>query len=95
MAPSSVKEILDRRQYHTRERLKMAFGGMGNRQAHDIESKYLLSGFARCAVCGGGLGVIGGSRSSARKHVYGCIAYHTRGASVCGNALKIPVDRVD
>ena len=146
-APSSVKEILDRRQYpgeivwnrtqncntwgqkrpharpqadwiqrsapalrivsdeqwhaahgrlaDTRERLKMAFGGMGSRQAHDIESKYLLSGFARCGVCGGGLGVMGGSRSSARGHVYGCIAYHKRGTSVCGNALKIPVARLD
>jgi site-specific DNA recombinase len=79
----------------TRERLIRAFGGMGSRQARDIESKYLLPGFARCAVCGGGLGVTGGSHSSARPHVYGCLAYHKRGTSVCGNALKIPIDRVD
>jgi site-specific DNA recombinase len=79
----------------TRERLKTAFGGMGHPQAHDIDSRYLLSGFARCAVCGGGLGVTGGSHSSAKSHVYGCIAYHKRGASVCGNRLKIPIDRLD
>ena len=79
----------------TRERLKKAFGSMGHPQTHDIDSRYLLSGFARCAVCGGGLGVTGGSHSSAKSHVYGCIAYHKRGASVCGNGLKIPIDRLD
>jgi hypothetical protein len=35
----------------TRERLKKAFGSMGHPQTHDIDSRYLLSGFARCAVC--------------------------------------------
>jgi site-specific DNA recombinase len=79
----------------TRERLKKAFGSMGHPQTHDIDSRYLLSGFARCAVCGGGLGVTGGSHSSAKSHVYGCIAYHKRGASVRGNGLKIPIDRLD
>src|ERR1700730_15827026 len=29
----------------TRERLKKAFGGLGHPQAHDIDSRYLLSGF--------------------------------------------------
>jgi site-specific DNA recombinase len=77
-----------------RERLK-ASGTFGKWQAHDIESKYLLSGFARCAVCGGGIGVTSGSHSSARAHVYGCIAYHKRGTTICGNALKIPIDRLD
>ncbi len=79
-----------------RARLLQATGGvLGNRRARDIESAYLLSGFARCAVCGGSLGVTSGSHSSARAHVYGCIAYHKRGTSVCGNALKIPIDRID
>ena len=79
-----------------RERLIQATGGpLGNRRPRDIESKYLLAGFARCAVCGGGLGVTSGSHSSARGHVYGCLAYHKRGTSICGNGLRVPIDRVD
>ena len=65
------------------------------RRSRDIESNYLLSGFARCAVCGGGLGVMGGSRTRARPHSYGCLSYHKRGTAVCGNGLKMPIDRVD
>jgi hypothetical protein len=79
----------------TRVRLRKAFGGMGSRGPRDSESRYLLPGFARCAVCGGGLGVTGGSHSSAKPQVYGCVAYHKHGTSVCGNALKLPISRVD
>jgi Recombinase zinc beta ribbon domain len=61
----------------------------------DVESPYLLPGFARCAVCGGGLGVLSGSHSSARRHLYGCLAFAKRGTSICGNGLRLPIDRVD
>jgi hypothetical protein len=72
-----------------------ASGGRIGVRRRDVESHYLLSGFARCAVCGGGLGVMSGSHRSARGHVYGCLAYLKRGTSVCGNALRLPLDRVD
>ncbi len=78
-----------------RTRLQATGAALGNRRARDIESAYLLSGFARCAVCGGSFGVMGGSHTSARSHVYGCLTYHKRGTSVCGNGLKIPIERVD
>jgi site-specific DNA recombinase len=76
-----------------RTRLRETGGGIGNRRSRDIDSAYLLSGFARCGTCGGSLAVVGGSRSSARRHVYGCIAHHKKGT--CSNGLRIPVDRVD
>jgi site-specific DNA recombinase len=142
-APSSVKEILDRRQYlgesvwnrtkncntwgqkrpHTRpetewiQRQTPALRIISDEQWHaaharlagirermklwkrpawrDVESKYLLTGFARCAVCGGNRGITGGSHSSNRGHTYGCLGYHKRGTSVCGNSLKIPIDLID
>ncbi len=79
-----------------RARLLDAAGGtLGNRRARDIESNYLLAGFARCGVCGGSLSVVGGSHSSARGHAYGCLAYHKRGTSVCPNGLRLPVARVE
>jgi hypothetical protein len=57
---------------NVRAQLKATGTPLGNRRGRDIESAYLLSGFARCTICGGGLAVLGGSRSSARRHVYGC-----------------------
>jgi site-specific DNA recombinase len=85
-----------RRLSGVRARLEEATGApIGNRRSRDIESRYLLSGFARCAVCGGTIGVMSGSHSSNRRHAYGCIAYLKRGTSVCGNALRVPIDRVD
>ena len=57
-------------------------GTFGNRRTRDIKSRYLLSGFARCGVCGGGIGVVSGSRRSNRLHAYGCLTYHKRGTSV-------------
>jgi site-specific DNA recombinase len=78
-----------------RAHLHQASGGRIGVRRRDIESRYLLSGFARCAVCGGGLGVMSGSHSSARGHVYGCLSYLKRGTSVCGNGLRLPLDRID
>jgi site-specific DNA recombinase len=76
----------------------MKTGGGGSGTPHprrDRDSRYLLTGFARCGVCGGVLAVTGGSHSSARGHMYGCLAYHKRGTAVCENGLKIPIHRVD
>jgi site-specific DNA recombinase len=72
-------------------------GGRRKPRARDIESSYLLSGFARCAVCGGGLCVMSRTRNGGqqREHFYGCLAHHKRGAAVCGNGLTLPMDRVD
>ena len=36
-----------------------------------------------------------GSHSSAKGHLYGCIAYLKRGTAVCGNGLRVPLGRVD
>jgi len=74
--------------------LKVSDGRIGAR-ARDIDSRYLLSGFARCAVCGGSLGVLSRSHGGTRAYFYGCIAYHKRGTVVCGNALQVPIERVD
>ena len=59
------------------------------------DSAYLLSGFARCAVCGGGLGVTSSQRKGRRLFTYACTAYHKRGTTVCGNGLALPIERID
>lgn len=78
-----------------RERLEQSGGGRLSRR-RDIDSRYLLPGFAVCASCGGGLGVFSRvSYGKRRKYVYGCVAHHKRGNTVCGNALLLPMDTID
>ncbi|CAN5882190.1 hypothetical protein BH18ACI5_BH18ACI5_17220 [soil metagenome] len=45
------------------------------RQKHDRDSRYLLSGFARCAVCGGGMGAHSRQHGGQRVHFYGCTSF--------------------
>ena len=78
-----------------RSHLMTVSDGRTGVRRRDIDSRYLLSGFARCAVCGGALGVMSGSHRSVRTHMYGCLAYLKRGTSVCGNGLRLPIQRVD
>ena len=61
----------------------------------DVDSKYLLSGFARCATCGGSLSTLSREHGQRRVFFYGRLAHHKRGATVCDNALIIPIERVD
>jgi site-specific DNA recombinase len=61
------------------------------RLASTRESKYLLSGFVRCGVCGGSIV----QSLIALKSVYRCWYNWSRGSSVCSNTLTVPQDRAD
>jgi hypothetical protein len=67
-----------------RARLDAASGGTVGRRRRDSDSPYVLSGFTRCAECGGSVGVLD-------RRQYGCIAYHKHGTTVCKNALKVSI----
>jgi DNA invertase Pin-like site-specific DNA recombinase len=64
-------------------------------RSRDVEARYLLTGFARCALCGGGW--LGHTRGHGGHRVafYGCSTYWKRGSSVCGNRLVARVDAID
>jgi DNA invertase Pin-like site-specific DNA recombinase len=72
----------------TIDRAMSAHGRTRCPRRRDIDSKYLLSGFTRCAECGGSVGVLD-------RRLYGCIAYHKRGTTVCRNGVKLPVAALD
>ena len=61
----------------------------------DGESKYLLSGLARCQCCQGGLCVRSRSHGRRRGYFYACTAHHQRGQSVCANGLEVPMGPFD
>jgi DNA invertase Pin-like site-specific DNA recombinase len=61
------------------------------------QEKYLLSGLATCATCGGSLVAFTRDykRAGQRGRFYGCNYNHKRGAKVCANGLLIRQDRLD
>jgi site-specific DNA recombinase len=65
------------------------------RRRLDVDSPYLLSGFARCATCGGSFAVHTRQHGGARVPFYGCASFWKRGARVCPNNLLAPLHGVD
>ncbi len=74
------------------EYLQGTHGLVFGRPAGRVEPKYLLSGFATCATCGGSLYVRSRSHGSQRAFYYGCSSYHLRGRSVCERCFEMPMD---
>jgi site-specific DNA recombinase len=70
-------------------------GRLWGRPATGIESKYLLPGIAKCAICGGGLLALSRSHGRKRVHFYACSSYHQRGTSVCANGVHDPMVKLD
>jgi len=74
-------------------------GRLQGQPAHPDESKYLLTGFAKCAVCGGAMGTITRLHGTAPKrtpvHFYGCTIRYRRGPAVCSNDLILRQSIVD
>jgi DNA invertase Pin-like site-specific DNA recombinase len=58
-------------------------------------SRYLLSGLARCAQCGGGFASHSRTHGSRRVHFYGCTTHWKRAPEACGNGLVARMDALD
>lgn len=74
-------------------------GQLWGRPPDDAASKYLLSGFGRCAACGASMTVRtrhhGGPKSRKRVAGYTCASFDNRGSSVCSNGLWLPLEAAD
>jgi DNA invertase Pin-like site-specific DNA recombinase len=79
-----------------RERLQESADGAGRRRhGRDVESRHLLAGFARCAICGGSFAALSRSHGRERAFFYGCAANHKRGHCICGNNLVMRVETIE
>ncbi len=76
--------------HHQRECREKQYGA--GERGHRA-SRYLLSGFARCAVCCGGFASHTRDHGSRRGYFYGCITHWKRGA--CPNAMLAPMAGLD
>lgn len=61
----------------------------------DIRSRYLLSGFARCAECGWSMTVITRRHGKTRKPFLGCLSHYKRGPHICPNGRLVPLEKAD
>ena len=75
--------------------LSVTQGEPFGRPPNHRESKYLLTGFVRCAVCGGSLIVGSRSHRTHRAFFYECASFHRRGPQVCANSLNVPLATAD
>jgi hypothetical protein len=57
--------------------------------------RYLLTGITRCVVCGGPLTVVGSRDGKNPIKAYACAYWYDRGETVCTNAHRRPVERVN
>jgi hypothetical protein len=63
--------------------------GKGRSAFRDQDTKYLLTGMARCAHCGGPMTIVGQDYHKLKGRFYGCSYYKTRGSSICKNSLLV------
>ena len=76
-------------------KLMVSSQGRIGRRTRDVESAHLLTGFARCAVCGASFYPLSRSHGQQRAFFYGCSANHKRGQAVCGNGYVMRKERID
>lgn len=70
-------------------------GVLSTTRRYDHDSKYLLTGFARCGLCGGSLVVHTRSHGGQRAPFYECVTYHKKGQTKCSNDLAAPMGVLD
>lgn len=60
-----------------------------------VRQHYLLSGFARCAACGGSIQAVSRKSTTGRIFRYICSAYWNRGAAVCAKGRMAEMETAD
>jgi site-specific DNA recombinase len=65
------------------------------RPRRDRDSRYLLPGFGRCALCRGGLHVRTRAHGRKRAFFYACTSHYNRGPEICPHVDQWPMDEID
>ena len=75
--------------------LRTQGGRLWGRPPSGLASKYLLTGLARCGICGGGLEVRSRQHGRRREFFYSCSSFYRRGPQTCPNRYEIPMRTAD
>ena len=67
-------------------------GRIWGRPPSGLASKYLLTGIARCGICGAGFEVRSRHVSGGKRaFYYSCSSYYRRGPAICPNRYEVPM----
>lgn len=76
--------------------LRSTDGRLWGRPPAGTAAKYLLTGLARCAFCGGGLEMRSRATTGKRRlYFYSCSSFYRRGKAICPNRIEIPMALAD
>jgi DNA invertase Pin-like site-specific DNA recombinase len=94
--PEELWERVDRKIRKTRHAFARTANGRlcGHPSGADLRSAYLLSGLAKCAICGGSLVAYKRKRGDG-KDLYICVFHHKLGPAVCTNDHRIHQQTLD
>jgi site-specific DNA recombinase len=94
--PEELWERVRKKMLRMRSAFARTAGGQlcGHPSGADLRSAYLLSGLAKCAVCGGSLVAYKRHRRDGRD-LYICVFHHKRGPAVCSNDHRISQHTLD
>lgn len=73
--------------------LQTTGGRTYGRPVNGVVSPYLLTGLGSCGACGSSMFLH--RHGQPRRSYYGCVLYHQRGRTVCGNNLEVPMESAD
>ena len=74
------------------ETVKQLYGEIGRKggmKGRSVSSPYLFSGLMKCSECGANISIVSGRWRGRSDVVYGCPQNTFRGASVCGNGVRV------
>ena len=75
--------------------LRSTRGQLMGRPPRDDESKYLLTGFVQCGVCGKTIQVRTYKHGRQRAPFYACASYFRKGSCVCMNNSRVKLEDLD
>jgi site-specific DNA recombinase len=67
----------------------------GRPRMRDFDSAYLLSGLARCGLCGGPIDALSRDYKRGKGGTYGCAYNRKRGSAICQNSARVDMDQLD
>ncbi len=70
-------------------------GEGGAPDGRGVRTRYFLTGFGRCDVCGGSMQAVSRASSAGRNRRYVCATYWNRGASICPNGRMVDMSVAD
>ena len=96
LVPEALWRAAHARMTERRENyMRWTRGEGGAPDGRGVRTRYFLTGFGRCDVCGGSMQAVSRASSAGRNRRYVCATYWNRGASICPNGRMVDMPVAD